>query len=171
VHISIAELLVSANTTDQLPAELQRSHMLACFVNHQRPACLCRTHGQQNVSCVEGGCDDVPASQQGDGVDGKHINQMEHGGKVAPHITSMQPHLCTTLQVIHHQGQQQQQQSSGPHEYLLCCWHSWEFVAGRGSSVGRAAQCDALSLLFNLMLLSTNELSATQPAAGAMHLQ
>lgn len=33
-------------------------------------------------------------THQRDGVDGKHVHQVEHGCKVAPHVRRVQVHLC-----------------------------------------------------------------------------
>lgn len=33
-------------------------------------------------------------TDQCDGVDGKHVHQVEHGRKVAPHVRRIQVHLC-----------------------------------------------------------------------------
>lgn len=52
------------------------------------------TDGQQGVLGGEGGDDDVAAAHQSDGVHRKHIHQVEHGRKVAPHVLPVQLHLC-----------------------------------------------------------------------------
>lgn len=52
-----------------------------------------RTNGEQGVDGGEGGQDDVAAAHQGDGVHRKHVHQVEHGRKVAPHLVRAQVHL------------------------------------------------------------------------------
>ena len=52
------------------------------------------TDGQQRRLRREGGQRDVAPPRQRDGVHRKHVDQVEHGGEMAPHVVLAQPHLC-----------------------------------------------------------------------------
>jgi hypothetical protein len=58
---------------------------------HRRRRSL--TDGQQHLLGAEGGEGDVAAAHQGDGIHGKHVHEVEHGGKVAPHVVAAEVHL------------------------------------------------------------------------------
>ena len=75
----------------QIPHPLKINGIPCSAPNTTHPS---PTHGQQHILSTEGGHDDVSATQQGDGVHRKHVHQVEQGSKVAPHVTTMQPHLC-----------------------------------------------------------------------------